>query len=335
MCKHLLAVLALLITGNLLKAQCLGSCCSAGCNSELTNHSSSRKGDWQVTTAYSIMQYQPFSDDELKQWSTEENPVFSVTSQQSFRLGAQYNFTDRWKVAMAMPYNLSFDNREGHTHEENHKEIHNYGNDFGYGDATLLGKYRWLKLDDNSWSLETGLGIKMPTGETNTASSNSIVVPLHLQPGTGSWDPVASVQVRKTVNRWIFSEDVYTKIATTAKEHNMGDYVTGTTTASYQVTSTKKEQSVKVLLLGGVQVEYNSKMKMPIDHVHGTETMTDTPVPFDNSGFTRLLFSAGTLIYAGKHFTIPVSFSLPVYEHLNGYQVSMKWKTMAGLNINL
>src|SRR4249919_1064634 len=99
MCKHLIAVLALLVASNMLKAQCLGSCCSAGCSTDITNHSeSNNKGDWQVSAGYSIMQYHPFTDDELKQWSTLQNATFTVQSQQSLSLGLQYNITNRWKV---------------------------------------------------------------------------------------------------------------------------------------------------------------------------------------------------------------------------------------------
>src|SRR5678810_635680 len=139
MCRQVIVALALLMASNISQAQCLGSCCSAGSSTDITNRSSSdEKGDWQISTAYSIMQYHPFSDDQLKQWSDSLNATFTVRSQQSVKLALQYNITDRWKVSASLPYNFSSDNREGHTHQGDYKEVHYYGNVRGLGDATFI-----------------------------------------------------------------------------------------------------------------------------------------------------------------------------------------------------
>src|ERR1041385_4155834 len=129
MCKQFIIALALLVAVKFSEAQCLGSCCSASSCTDITNRSSSdKKGDWQISAAYSIMQYHPFTDDELKQWSDSLNATFTVRSQQNVKIALQYNVTDRWKVSASIPYNFSYDNREGHTHEGDYKEVHYYGN---------------------------------------------------------------------------------------------------------------------------------------------------------------------------------------------------------------
>src|SRR5437868_5688443 len=118
MCRQLIVALALLGASKFSQAQCLGSCCGAGSSTDITNHSSSdKKGDWQISAAYSIMQYHPFTDDELKLWSDSLNATFTVHSQQNTKLALQYNITDRWKVSASLPYNFSYDNHEGHTHQ--------------------------------------------------------------------------------------------------------------------------------------------------------------------------------------------------------------------------
>src|SRR6185295_20212158 len=149
MCRQVIVALALLMASNISQAQCLGSCCSAGSSTDITNQSlTNKKGDWQISTAYSIMQYHPLSDEQLKLWSDSLNPTFTVHSQQSVKLALQYNITDRWKVSALVPYNFSFDNREGHTHQGNYKEVHFYGNVRGVGDATFIATYRWLEKKD-------------------------------------------------------------------------------------------------------------------------------------------------------------------------------------------
>lgn len=336
MCRQVIVALALLMAGKISQAQCLGSCCSAGSNTDITNRSlTNKKGDWQISTAYSITQYRPFTDEQLKLWSDSLNPTFTVHSQQSVKLALQYNITDRWKVSASIPYNFSFDNREGHTHQGDYKEVHDYANVRGVGDATFIGSYQWV--EKKGWQFSTGIGIKAPSGQTQVVSSNNIGLPPHLEPGTGSWDPVATLTVKKVVKQWTLSGDVFGKVATTANQHNMGDYVSGTATAFWQAWQ-KADHTVSTLtFFGAVQSDFNSKMTMPQNHIHtGTsDTVANAPIAtFENSGFTRIFISGGTLVSLGKHFTIPFSISVPVYQHLNGYQVKMQWKSTLGFTIN-
>lgn len=336
MCRQLLVALALLMASNISQAQCLGSCCSAGSSTDITNRSlTNKKGDWQISTAYSIMQYRPFTDEQLKLWSDSLNPTFTVRSQQSVKLALQYNITDRWKVSASIPYNFSFDNREGHTHQGDYKEVHNYGNVHGVGDATFIASYQWLEKKD--WQFSTGIGIKAPTGQTQVVSSNNTGLPPHLEPGTGSWDPVATLTVKKRVKPWTFTGDVFGKIATTANQHNMGDYVSGTLTAFCEVLQKPDQVVSSITLFGAMQSDFNSEMKMPQNHIHtGTgDPIDNEPITtFANSGFTRIFISGGALVSLGKYFTIPFSISLPVFQHLNGYQVKMQWKSTLGFTIN-
>lgn len=332
---HILLIVCFALLPDKIVAQCLGSCSCTAANTAIdATNTGSQKGDWLITTSYFVAQFEPFSDDQLREWTTEEAPVYSLNSQQSFQLGLQYCISNRFRLSAAMPYNLSFNNREGHAHGTSHKEVHDYGEVNGYGDATLQGRYQWI--NNPKWLLETGLGLKFPTGQTNTVSSNRIIVPQHLQPGTGSWDPLASLLVRRKMNRLMISEDVFLKLATTAKEHKMGDYLSATTSCSYQLHRTGSSQRFSATLLGGLQAEFNEKMKMPVEHVHGSDPAAENELaPFPNSGFFRVNATAGAAISVGEHFSIPLSFSLPLYEDYGGYQVTMKWKTMAGLNIAL
>jgi len=167
-------------------------------------------------------------------------------------------------------------------------------------------------------------------------SSTNIGVPEHLQPGTGSWDPVATMSLKKQVRQWMFTWDVFGKIATTAHQHNMGDYISGTASAFWKAWQKDDQLVSSLVLVGALQSDFNSKMRMPVNHIHdGSDTSSDAPlVTFDNSGFSHIFISGGTLVSLGKHFTIPFSISVPVYQHLNGYQVRMQWKSTLGLSLN-
>jgi hypothetical protein len=147
---------------------------------------------------------------------------------------------------------------------------------------------------------------------------------------------VATVSVKKLVKQWTFIGDVFGKIATMANQHNMGDYVSGMVTAFWNPLQHDDHLISSVTFFGAAQSDWNSKMKMPQNHIHtsGSDTVPVIIATFENSGFTRIFISGGTLISLGKYFTIPLSISLPVFQHLNGYQVKMQWKSTLGLTIN-
>jgi hypothetical protein len=316
-------------------AQCLGSCsCTANGNNLAVDFDGAAKGDWQIRIGYAGSFFTPFSDEELHLLTTEEAPVYSVTSQHSTRAGLFYQFARRWSAEAAMFYNFSADNREGTVHGGEHKNVQSYGNISGLGDATAVVSYRWINNSGQGWVAETGLGVKAPTGQTEAKSSNNLVAPLHLQPGTGSWDPVATVRVQKNFSRWRFTEFLFAKAATTAKEHNMGNYFSAASTAMWDVLPTADARKHGVGLTGTLLAEHNTKMKMPLHHEHGESSENARLEVYENSGFTRILLSAGAVANLNNNFSIPLGLHIPVYQHQNGSQVPLEWKITAGLNVS-
>jgi hypothetical protein len=316
------------------RAQCLGSCGIAECCTTSTGEQSSKnKGTWQLDLGYSNLKYNPFTNDELLAHSTIDNSTFSVSSQQIIQLAIRYNLTNRIQLSAILPYNLSFDNREGHTHSNNIAGIHDYGNVYGIGDATCLSSYEWLLNNKTGWSFSTGIGIKIPTGQTNAVSTYNAVVPLHLQPGTGSWDPIIILESSKNLNRFTIEGDAFAKIATTAKDHYMGNYLNSSATLFLQCIKKPNHPFSSLQLLASLQFDYNSKMKMPVDHVHIGETTIQIQ-DFENSGGWHLFFSTGFMASFGKHVTIPFTFAVPICQNLNGYQVKMESKGSVGIIVN-
>ncbi|MGB7229091.1 MAG: hypothetical protein WBD26_15195, partial [Candidatus Acidiferrales bacterium] len=60
----------------------------------------------------------------------------------------------------------------------------------GLGDAMVLVKYRFYRRDSERGTTQASvtLGPKLPTGRTDLASANGILLPATLQPGSGSTD---------------------------------------------------------------------------------------------------------------------------------------------------
>src|SRR5689334_2356649 len=114
MCRKIFFALVLLrVSMSGLHAQCLGSCSSTGCNTEAASCSgNSEQGNLKISLGYSVLNYEPFADEQLLTYSTPTASVYTVTSQQVLKASVEYQFGERWSSSVSLPYNLSFNNKE-------------------------------------------------------------------------------------------------------------------------------------------------------------------------------------------------------------------------------
>lgn len=121
---------------------------------------------------------------------------------QRIELSGKYYWNPRWNTQIVAPYIL------------NTQEINNAVEYFvqGVGDLTILQNYLLFNTKDATDSirfkqrLSLGAGLKLPTGRINVERPRG-VPGIDLQPGTGSWDGLASItylamykQIGLTVN---------------------------------------------------------------------------------------------------------------------------------------
>lgn len=343
MCKVLiLSLVGWLFTIHIADAQCLGACCTTSSAAATAQQwTVPQNKQWIVGVSLLGMQYQPLSDDELLNYATASAPVYSVNSQKSFKGMISYGISKRIAVTASLPYNLSVENREGHYHpEEGAAEIHVYGNIQGIGDGIVSVNYVFLDNVDKGWKASAGAGIKIPTGKTDAYSTYAVILPIHLQPGTGSWDPLISAAVQKQAGRWVVLSDAKVKFATTAKEHNMGTYASTGISAGYEVVSQMSHKLLPTIhCTAGFLGDYNSAMKVTVSesHQHGADS---TAVPGSltadpNTGFLRLFAQASMTAFITERLFIPFTFSLPVAQQLNGYQARLKATATIGVSFIL
>ncbi|MBK6481614.1 MAG: hypothetical protein IPG01_00450 [Chitinophagaceae bacterium] len=339
MCKYfLIALVAGSVSIRSLHAQCLGGCCSSANTSGLSQQANiPERGKWIIGTNLLTMQYQPLSDEELLSYATQDASVYSVRSQGSLKGTLSYGLSRKIVLTAMLPYNYSTDNKEGHYHEEKQSaEIHSYGSIHGLGDGVLAFSYRLIENQESGWKAFAGAGIKVPTGTTSAYSTYAVVLPVHLQPGTGSWDPVVSASVQKAYNRLMFQTEARVRIATTAKDHNMGTYANAGILAGYDLIAKPNNKFMPSLnCSGGLAVDYNAPMKIATgnEHLHGSDTMaTGTMVIDPNTGFTRLLINFMATAFITERLFIPLSFSIPMAQQLQGYQSSSKFTASIGVS---
>ncbi len=100
----------------------------------------------------------------------------------------------------------------------------------GFGDLTVMLKYRVLRLDSprGTTQLSLAAGPKLPTGRTNLRDAAGNRLPVGLQPGSGSTDAVFNASFTHTglfnIKRLVADESVTYRLRTQgSQEMEMGD----------------------------------------------------------------------------------------------------------------
>lgn len=197
----------------------------------------------------------------------------------------------------------------------------------GLGDITVMGLYRLsanraIRPDS---ALAVGFGLKTASGSATEKKANGQYVHAHMQPGTGSWDPLLSLIYTKMKNPFLFQADVTYQVTTQNREHyEFGDSCAANVNALYAVT-TKFNAAVGLTYLwtGKAQDPDNAYNPNP-----GASLMDDPA----NTGGNSLWLSPGIQFMPFKQFAFDVKYQLPMWERVNGVQLVSSSRIVAGLS---
>lgn len=116
------------------------------------------------------------------------------------------------------------------------KHVYKSDDNMGLGDTSLISRYQVLsqKAGDPVF-FALGAGIKMPTGSTDEKADGT-KLPVFLQNGSGSWDPMFEVGLSKAMGRLrLDSHMVYVLNTEGAQDTKKGDMIKYNLSASYAV----------------------------------------------------------------------------------------------------
>jgi hypothetical protein len=99
-------------------------------------------------------------------------------------LGVAYGLTDRLTITAELPWVRRADLREGEAAPV--PGVNALGDLAGFGDASVLAKYRLV--DSEEYGVALIGGIKLPTGSTHRLNGSAKLLETEHQPGSGSWD---------------------------------------------------------------------------------------------------------------------------------------------------
>jgi len=196
------------------------------------------------------------------------------------------------------------------------------------GDITVTGQYRIYQDRDvmPQVALTAGVGVKTPSGKSTVATSSGKRVHAHMQPGTGSWDPILSLNfVDMLSSDFLLLADARYEVAT---ENHLG-YSYGDTA------SVGACLKYNLLDFMNVSVGVNYFHSEQADDPHNSYNGHDPKRLTDFVGYTgedNVWISPGIQVIPFKGASMDVKFQYPLYQHVPDIELVTDYRLMVGLS---
>jgi hypothetical protein len=251
-----------------------------------------------------------------------ENETY--TRNHYYTVGLDYSFASVWGVNVQLPYIV----RKHETNGEPDTDLALPGATGGAGlqDTSKIGDakviFRYAGFADRNFGVQFGL--KLPTGshtETFTSGFNAgELVDQGLQPGTGSTDLILGAFYSGSLNRdWdYFTQGIYQTVLNHTDVYKPGH--------SLNVNVGLRYQGFERIT---PQLQINTRFISKDSLGDGTGAFTID----DNTGGRIAYLSPGVTIPVNDKVKLFAFVQVPIYQHLNGYQLAPKYLASLGARI--
>lgn len=313
-----------------------GFCCqlNTGIGEGLNGSAGSGKFQVGVNSSFARMKGFYEGDSKVEIGSIMTDPRFNVAGgvvpeemeMSRVTLNASYAPVDRLRLIVGVPWvvnNMTMWSRNGMMWMK--MKMHEVS---GLGDVTVTGQYRLYQDRDIMplTVLSAGVGLKLPTGSYEEKNSAGSLIHAHMQPGTGSWDPILSVAFVKMLSQdFLLRADANYQFAT---ENPLG-YQFGDT---FAVNGNLDYNLIDPLnLTVGASYFHSGKAKDHDNNYKGNDPRRLT----DYDGYTgedSLWVSPGIQIIPFSGARIDLTGQLPVYYKVGGIQQVTDYRLLAAFS---
>jgi hypothetical protein len=295
---------------------------TAGCGTAFCslNTDWSTHGAWTDRGGRFDLRYE-FIDQDQPRSGTEEVSVGEIprhhdevrTINRNLIAGFDYTFDANWGLAITAPV---VSRSHSHIHNHHGAALSEEWNFTRLGDMRLAGRYRFTPESSSPDAGNFGLqfGAKLPTGETNVANADGEVAERSLQPGSGTTDALFGAFYSGTLgaeSSW-FADLILQAPLDERTEYKPGNRVGLDLGISYPWTA-------RIALL----LQLNAQWK---DSDSG-----ENAEPEDTGG-TFVHLSPGFGIGVGDKTRLYAFVQLPLYQDVNGVQLTADWSLAAGIS---
>ena len=293
---------------------------NAGCGSAFCslNTNWSTQGAWTESGGRFDLRYE-FIDQDQPRAGTDNVGIGQIprhhdevrTINRNYIAGFDYAFDANWGVGVQLPV---VDRSHGHIHNHMGGPIPEAWSFTEIGDARLVGRYRFTPTQPQASAFGVQVGVKLPTGKIDVANGDGDVAERSLQPGSGTADAILGGFYSGPLGHhatWF--TDVNLQVALSARaDYKPGNRLGIDIGASYPMTG-------RVALL----LQLNTLWK---------ERDAGANAEPEDSGGTFVHLSPGVGVTLGAKTQLYGFVQLPLYQEVNGVQLTADWSIAAGLS---
>jgi hypothetical protein len=226
-----------------------------------------------------------------------------------------YTFNSDWSMVVTTPF---VDRRHDHIHNHGGGQLLEQWSFIEPGDVQVTGRRQWITEHASTQSLSfygVNFGVKLPTGDFDVRNRSGQLAERSLQPGTGTTDALFG---------GFYSHVMPARSASFFVQ------------ALAQVPIGYREQyqpGRRVTVDVGVRYELNEKtgVMLQVNGLHKARDRGRDAEPEDTGG--NFVFLSPGVSYAIARRTQVYAFvQKPVYQYVNGVQITPDWSFLAGLS---
>ena len=325
-----------LMTALLVSSSGVMACASCGCslNSDWGTQGLSNQAGWSADIRYDYL-----NQNQLRSGTKKISPAVAATTtnsqtgqnaeiekftkSQTITATLDYNNGEAWGISLVAP-----------TVNRQHSTLGVGGDGYsvsngaydskasGVGDIKVIGRYYGFSEQKN---IGIQLGFKLPTGKTNqVANDGSTSVDPGLQLGTGTTDIIVGAYYH---DNWsddlsYFGQVLYQRALNSSNMANAGNGTSYRPGDSWNVNAGLRYEALDWI--------------QPTLQINSRFVKADSGVAADTyaTGGTLVYLTPGAIIPVGKSASIYSSVQLPIYQRVNGVQLTPSYIFSVGAKFN-
>jgi hypothetical protein len=220
-----------------------------------------------------------------------------------------YNFDAHWGVIASLPL-ISRDHQHIHNHHD--EKLPEEWHFTQIGDARVLGRYQFALHSEAPSAVGFSLGVKLPTGKFDVTNDEGEEAERTLQPGSGTTDLLAGMFCNRVLGQLgsVFVQARFESATNSRDEFRPGDRAFFDLGYRYPLTSRL-----------ALQVQLNAVLKER-DRGNNAEP--------EDSGGKYLFLTPGVSYNVTRSIQVYGFVQLPLYQYVNGVQLTADWAALAG-----
>ncbi len=234
------------------------------------------------------------------------------TLNRNLQVGMDYAFNPAWAVSVQLPV---VNRNHSHVHNDVPPEFESW-NLTGLGDLRVSGRYQTTL--DNHAAAGVQFGLKLPTGKFDETNDLGQLAERSLQPGSGSTDALLGAYTYHQLEgdaTTLFVQGLWQRPLTERDDYQPGQQLTFDVGLRYAMTRS-----------------LNAQLQLNLLWKDRDQGLSAEP---DDTGGSYVFLSPGASYVLTQQMQLYGFVQLPLYQYVNGTQLTADWSAVVGLSWRL